>query len=99
MALYEIVGTVNRHQDGTVGVILERDSETDEPTRWIDPDHPEDLSQEEVEKLSATLILQEVSESEVRERKEEQAQAGPTPPAQAPVVEGKVDQPPMTRRN
>jgi acylphosphatase len=91
MALYEIKGTVNRHTDGTVGVILERDPETDAPTRWIDPEHPEDLSKEEVDQLqSQGLVLESVTKTELKERGEDQQQVGPTPAAAAPVIEGDV---------
>lgn len=64
---YIVTGTTS-NGNGTEEVILARDEETGEPTKWVSKTHPEELSKDEKEVVeSCGVVVEKVSKDEAAE--------------------------------
>lgn len=86
---YIVTGTTS-NGNGTEEVILARDEETGEPTKWVSKTHPEELTKEEKEVVeSCGVVVEKVSKDEAAEieAKASQQAAATDTAAVAPVFD------------
>jgi hypothetical protein len=84
------VGTTNRHENWTTGVVVEVDEETGEPTKVVNQGEPVSLTNEEQKKLEGLGIIFEDSSKEeydrFNERQEQVQTVGADVAAAAPLL-------------